>query len=259
MGIRTTFVFESCGFIEYLCSIDDSEGPEIPDFCQGEILEDPYFDLADNLESLFEIPVNLLDESLPKLESLKSSDDNGAKVFSNGDKICSSEVNKIQITQENSVKSSVCQPTMPAVVTKVSDTIHKRWGRNQDKVLFQTIRDMEQDQIIILDEILNLNSHSNNYEGIEQLKERSGWKACHAKLLTRIKSLYSSEFSFREIKKLKKILRNTYNFGEIDYEKLIYEFPGKTMTVLTEICIRLKESYGNKSLSSIKNNRKIIK
>ncbi|CAI2382750.1 unnamed protein product [Moneuplotes crassus] len=245
-------MFPTCTRQGYFWSIDGSEGPEISDLDKEEILEGPYFDPADNNESLFEIPANLFDESLPKLESIKSSDDNGAYVCSSGDKVCSSEANNTQITQELCGKSYIEKKIESVVVTNMLNTIHKRWGRNQDKVLFQTIRDMEQDQIITLDEILNLNSHSSNYEGIEQLKERSGWKACHTKLLARIRSLCVSEFSFREIKKLKKILRKDYNFGEIDYDKVIYEFPGKTKGTLIELCGRLKLSYKKKSLSSLR-------
>lgn len=131
----------------------------------------------------------------------------------------------------------------------------RRWGRIQDKVLFQSIREMESQQILSLDILLSperevLNTHE---EAVAQLILRCGWKASPSKLLARIKTLWNSKFSFRETKALKKILKEEYNYENINFDKVIYEFPGKRMAELVETCEKLKNLYETMRLSQFKN------
>jgi len=54
-------------------------------------------------------------------------------------------------------------------------------------------------------------------------------------MMIRIKKLSNKEYSVRDIKLLKKLLRNTEQY-EIDYEEILYNFPGKSMNDVKSIC-----------------------
>ena len=42
------------------------------------------------------------------------------------------------------------------------------------------------------------------------------------------------KFSVRETKRLKRLIKHRFGGNEIDYESLLYEFPGKTLEHLRE-------------------------
>ena len=65
------------------------------------------------------------------------------------------------------------------------------------------------------------------------LAYKSQWKGDNWTLVNRVRGLVSlSKFSIREFKALRKILRKDYKDKEVDYDKLIFEFPGKSMQAL---------------------------
>lgn len=103
----------------------------------------------------------------------------------------SSGLSNAQTTQTQFVKSFVSEEPKQKSQSGTSKPSRSRWGRKQDKLLFQTIRDMEQEELITLNDLLTPSSEivARDYEEIQQLCERSGWKSSPEKLLSRIRSL----------------------------------------------------------------------
>ncbi|CAI2359130.1 unnamed protein product [Moneuplotes crassus] len=234
-----------------------SDSPEIPDWSGVEIPEDAGVRQSGCSNSLFELPPNLFDGDLLDLKEFEEFCLDKSE-FSN---VKEKDVIKENI-QDESTASVPLQNFTTAVnqpeETKIGKEIQTRWGRKQDEILFKTIREMEQQQIITLDELLNWD-HTltlKDNEAIQELCIRSQWKAHPGKLLTRIQSLSKHEFSFREIKKLKQILRRKYNYKNIDYNEVIYGFPGKSMAALKKMINQIKDSFKNQSLCDLKGKRK---
>lgn len=126
-----------------------------------------------------------------------------------------------------------------------------RWGRKDDKALFSHIRAMENQNFFTFEDLL---SWSNSFDKVNraavvELAARSDWKSTPEKLLTRIRGRSCSKFSFREKKALKRILRKEYNYSKIDYERVIQEFPGKSVEALKKLWRRLLMSKKTKNLS----------
>ncbi|CAI2368624.1 unnamed protein product [Moneuplotes crassus] len=130
-----------------------------------------------------------------------------------------------------------------------------RWGREKDKILFQEIRLLERTDKLSIPDILALKTQEDclKDDDFMNLRNRVGWNAAPKKLLARIKYCCSTDFSCREIKLLKKILKKEHFHDQIDLEKIIYHFPGKTMTSLKKVIETLTECRKNKVLSKFKN------
>ena len=60
------------------------------------------------------------------------------------------------------------------------------------------------------------------------LAKKCKWKGTLEDLLKRIKKITTpSDFSFREMKQLKRLLKNRLNGKELDLDSILLEFPGK--------------------------------
>ncbi|CAI2384478.1 unnamed protein product [Moneuplotes crassus] len=134
------------------------------------------------------------------------------------------------------------------------DASKKRWGRSQDKMLFKHIRKMEQHKQICMGEVFKLQTYNDclHDESLQELSKSVGWKASAKKLLARIKSLWDTEFSCREVKQLKQILKRNYEYKGINLNEVIYHFPGKNMLTLEKMVDILVQKYKKKSLSIFK-------
>ncbi|CAI2387863.1 unnamed protein product [Moneuplotes crassus] len=246
-----------CKVEDNCCLSESSDSPEIPDWSDVEIQEDDGVYQSGCSDILFELTPNLFDGDLIDLKEFEEVGLNKSKSSNGKEK----DVKKVNIQDETTASAPLQKFT--AVVsqpeeTKLGKEIQRRWGRKQDKILFKTIREMEKQQIITLDELLNLDPTLTfkDDEAIQELCIRSKWNAHPGKLLTRIQSLSKHEFSFREIKELKKILRRKYNYKNIDYNEAIYEFPGKSMAALKKMINQIKDSFKNQSLCDLKGKRK---
>lgn len=127
-----------------------------------------------------------------------------------------------------------------------------RWGRDKDKVLFQLIHDMEKQNLLTLEGLANidLNEAYNNEEAL-LLAHKFGWKTIVKNLIIRIKSLINRDFSIREMKNLKRIIKKDYKYKKLDFEKIIYDFPGKTMQRLQEVCDEIVDCKTKRNLSQL--------
>ncbi|CAI2377215.1 unnamed protein product [Moneuplotes crassus] len=129
-----------------------------------------------------------------------------------------------------------------------------RWGRAEDKKLFALIRTLQAEGKIGINDILAMNPNREAYtnQGIRILARRFGWKSLMKNLVQRIQSLYKKDFSVREIKTLKQIVKKEYEYKNLDYDKIIYHFPGKTTERLREICEQIVECRHSKNLSNFR-------
>lgn len=107
-----------------------------------------------------------------------------------------------------------------------------RWGKELDKKCFEALRAMEADGHIKISEILQLpiRKRSCSLPMLETLAQTLGWRGRIKILVKRIQTLCKRQyFSVRDQKLLRKLLSKHYSDCEINYDKLLYHFPGKTV------------------------------
>ena len=86
--------------------------------------------------------------------------------------------------------------------------------------------------IITLEEILSMTDpqENKNFKPLMDIKRKLGWKTCVKSLIERIKSCISDEFSVRDLKKLKGLIKSKKK--EINYEEILFNFPGKSLELV---------------------------
>ncbi|CAI2360221.1 unnamed protein product [Moneuplotes crassus] len=126
-----------------------------------------------------------------------------------------------------------------------------RWGKCQDKKLFAAIRSLEKQGVLQLESLLAMNTETeaDNNQGVAALAEKIQWKCKFKNLVYRVKKLSNKKFSFREVKALKRIIKKEYQDKPIDYDKVLYHFPGKSMGKMVITCSHIKDCIKNRSLS----------
>ena len=129
-----------------------------------------------------------------------------------------------------------------------------RWGRTEDRKLFLLLRKLEKEDKINIEEILQMDADTEAYgnHGIHLLAQKFGWKSLMKNLVQRIQALYKKDFSVREIKLLKQILKKEFNYQNLDYEKILFHFPGKRIQRLKEVCDQIIDCRRSKALSFFK-------
>lgn len=132
------------------------------------------------------------------------------------------------------------------------DPKKKRWGREEDKKLFNLVREMDKEGTLTFDELKTIRpSQAHKHEGVCLLTKRFGWKAIARNLLYRIENLQGRDFSVREVKHIKNIVKREYKYKDIDYEKVIYHFPGKSLARVIEVCDMIVKGRFDKTLSDL--------
>lgn len=128
----------------------------------------------------------------------------------------------------------------------------KRWRREDDKRLFSVIRSLEREGHLTLEELTHMNpaTEACGHKGVSMLAKIFEWKSLKKHLVIRIQSLVKRDFSVRETKNLKRILKKEYNYENLNYEKIIYEFPGKSFARLIEVCDHIVKNRYEKTLTS---------
>lgn len=111
-----------------------------------------------------------------------------------------------------------------------------RWGREHDRMLFQLIRQLETEGILTFDELKTIQPRqAYRHKGVCLLAKRFGWKTIVRNLVSRIRNLQEKDFSVREVKLMKQIIKKDYKYKNVDYDKIIYHFPGKSLARVTEV------------------------
>lgn len=106
-----------------------------------------------------------------------------------------------------------------------------RWKREDDKILFSQIQRLEGVGVISLEYINDLQYITPNFfaSNIRLLADLSGWRGTLYQMIKRVQFLCSiSEFTAREWKLFKRLLRLQIDSDKINLKKLHCEFPGKS-------------------------------
>ena len=108
-----------------------------------------------------------------------------------------------------------------------------RWGKKEDIPLFKEIYRLEKEKILSLSDFSNKDPDLGDsiYDGLALLAKNLNWKLSLKKFYVRISKRISNEFSVREILQLKKMMKCT-QYSNIDYEEILYSFPGKPMETI---------------------------
>lgn len=128
----------------------------------------------------------------------------------------------------------------------------KRWGRQNDKKLFEKIREYETKKYLKLKDLMKiqLSHHTFKHPVVKMLARELGWGETSKMLLERIQTLCKKNFSTREIKALKNIIKKEYKYRDVDHEAIFYHFPGKTMSELIRISNKICNIKSKKKLCS---------
>ena len=88
---------------------------------------------------------------------------------------------------------------------------------------------------MIVEEEFKKGYNRRELEGIlKALKQIIKWKRNIKSLYDRISNIYSDDFTIRETKLLRKLINQQKKEGYIDYQAIIYHFPGKTIEACKE-------------------------
>ena len=120
--------------------------------------------------------------------------------------------------------------------TPIEDLYRNRWNKTDDIILYQNFKQLLQyyrDQT----SIYTLNSNSDSIFGeifYEDLKKISNWRGSIAHLKRRlIKIENNREFTFREIRVLKKLLK-LFNKDRVSLDYVHAHFPGKSLETIID-------------------------
>lgn len=136
--------------------------------------------------------------------------------------------------------------------TSRSKTSFRRWGKEKDKLAFKMLHSLwkesginvdkfiKADESEIIDEyaeaFINNSSNKQFSEIIERIAAEYNWIRKPIFLFHRFKKIYSLEnnLSVREVKLLRKILMKS-DCDNIDYESVMFHFPGKQLSVIKRV------------------------
>lgn len=113
-----------------------------------------------------------------------------------------------------------------------------RWRRDNDKTLFCCLQTLEDHGVISLQFILDLTDITASYfsNNVRLLADLSSWKGTLFQLVKRIQFLCSiEEFTARELKLFKRLLKQQIKADELELRKILYEFPGKSIEYIEKM------------------------
>lgn len=129
--------------------------------------------------------------------------------------------------------------------------VSRRWGKKQDDKLFHILREMEACHKVCFNDIIwdDEGMKDFNRKFLKDLCKRAEWISNPKKLLKRIKNFWDKDFSVRELKTLKRILRKDFDYKNVDIEQIGNHFPSKSIDNIQKTVKMLTEKYELKTLS----------
>ena len=149
-------------------------------------------------------------------------------------------------TEFEFLESPRISDTKRRIFNTVQKTNLARWGKKNDKVLWNVLKELEAEsketcEMIISTDSVGLRQH---HKLIRSLCSKSKWRGSAKKFLRRIKKLtLKNSFSFRETKRLKYLLREGISSRNIDIAEISKEFPGKEKSIVLEEIKNIKSQY----------------
>lgn len=118
-----------------------------------------------------------------------------------------------------------------------------RWRKEDDKELFSSFRKMCRKAMFNLRDVVSAPLRKNKAykQIILEVAQQVGWKGKTSMVVRRIKKiLNNSELSVREKQDLTRMYKQQVKEGQLDWEKILYEFPGKNLIFVKEFWKTIK-------------------
>lgn len=144
---------------------------------------------------------------------------------------------KKQETKDEEFPSTEYQSKLmscPSVTTDQKDT---RWCKDNDKPLYAAYRSMCRQKMFNLKDILTtpLKKNKEYNKLIEEVGKHMGWTGKKSKLVGRLRKIFNNvDLSIREKQALTRMYKQQMKAGMVDWEQILYEFPGKTLIFIKE-------------------------
>jgi hypothetical protein len=128
-----------------------------------------------------------------------------------------------------------------------------RWRKQNDKVLFRELIIILRERNLTVSEFLDMHKTSLGLSISEILKEKVQWKGATNSLIERLYKLKKNErkLSYRDFKQLRKMYYQQLRNKSVDWDYLLFSFPGRTLDYIKEVCYSFprRESILEKSSS----------
>lgn len=112
---------------------------------------------------------------------------------------------------------------------------YSRWGRIEDRSAYEVFRNYLNETDLTVEEVFRKPKSKRATLFLESLGKQCGWKRELIYFEQRLKKLNDLKtFSVREMKLLRRTIRRQKKVGEIDWDQVLYNFPGKTMDMIQE-------------------------
>lgn len=138
--------------------------------------------------------------------------------------------------KNNSIEQ--CQSYAEDTEDKHTKSKQVRWRKGDDKGLFRELIKMLRIQSLTIEQFLNITKSGINDSLINLLIEKVNWKGTSVALIERICKLNKKErfLSYRDFKQLRKLYYQQLRNQHVDWDYLLFQFPGRNMDFIVETC-----------------------
>lgn len=121
---------------------------------------------------------------------------------------------------------------------KKSKSKQVRWRKQDDNNLFRELIRMLRIHNLTIEQFLDITRSGTNDSLNEILIEKVNWKGTSAALIERIFRLNQNEkyLSCRDFKQLRKLFYQQLRNQIVDWDYLLFQFPGRNMDFIKEVC-----------------------
>jgi len=142
--------------------------------------------------------------------------------------------------QNNSVEKSQtdAEETEEKQTKSNSKSKQVRWRKGDDKDLFCELTKMLRIHSLTIEQFLNITKSGINNSLVDLLIEKVNWKGTSVALIDRICKLNKKErsLSYRDFKQLRKMYYQQLRNQHVDWDYLLFQFPGRNMDYVKEVC-----------------------
>lgn len=142
-------------------------------------------------------------------------------------------------TDQNEQDDMSCDEEESKYPSNNTDAKETRWNKDDDKRLFATYRALWRKEMLNLKDVITTPLKKNKQYNmvIESVGKQVGWTGKKAMLVKRIKKIFNNvNLSVREKQALTRMYKSQAKEGDVKWEEILYEFPGKTLIFIKEFC-----------------------
>lgn len=121
---------------------------------------------------------------------------------------------------------------------KSKTTRQVRWRKSDDKLLFRELIFITRKFSLTMEEFIELGKAGASHVACDELFEKINWKGSITSLMDRIWKLISNKeyLSYRDFKQLRKLYYQQLRRKNVDWDSLLFEFPGRSLEYIKEVC-----------------------